>query len=141
MNFIWRKSQPHLKHMAKPDLSFIYWWGKTYKGPHLKLCWPNITYTSPSYIWLLTHKVTRILVDISPELKTDKLKVRKFNKSWYDRKRWLTSCPTRKKPFCFPFLLFKGQSIWSKNGATKRTATSTNQHMFFFTVYFILLPV
>ena len=42
--------------------------------------------------------------------------IRSFNCDWYQRKTWLCGCEVKNALFCFPCLLFGGDSVWSKDG-------------------------
>ncbi|XP_053578064.1 zinc finger MYM-type protein 1-like [Bombina bombina] len=42
--------------------------------------------------------------------------VRRFKNVWYGKKNWLCGCSVKNALFCFPCLLFVGESVWSKHG-------------------------
>lgn len=41
---------------------------------------------------------------------------RRFTTVWYEKKKWLCGCPLRNALFCFPCLLFGGDSSWTEKG-------------------------
>ncbi|XP_028670787.1 uncharacterized protein LOC114661764 [Erpetoichthys calabaricus] len=45
-------------------------------------------------------------------------KKRSFNPEWFYRKSWLTASISKKALFCFPCLLFEGESVWTTTGFT-----------------------
>ena len=44
---------------------------------------------------------------------------RTFNSDWYKKHKWLTGCDVKMALFCFPCLLFEGDSQWTRTGSTK----------------------
>ncbi|XP_061890993.1 uncharacterized protein LOC133641128 [Entelurus aequoreus] len=45
--------------------------------------------------------------------------MRSFQKDWYTRKEWLCGCPTKKRLYCYPCLLFsKSDCVWTQMGYT-----------------------
>ena len=42
--------------------------------------------------------------------------IRTFNREWYQRKSWLCGCELKNSLFCFPCLLFGGDTTWTKDG-------------------------
>ncbi|XP_078525863.1 zinc finger MYM-type protein 1-like [Lissotriton helveticus] len=45
-----------------------------------------------------------------------KLYTRCFSNTWYTKVDWLTGCPSKNTLFCFPCLLFGGETPWTKKG-------------------------
>ncbi|XP_078529616.1 zinc finger MYM-type protein 1-like [Lissotriton helveticus] len=45
-----------------------------------------------------------------------KLYTRSFTNTWYTKVDWLTGCPSTNTLFCFPCLLFGGETPWTKKG-------------------------
>jgi len=43
---------------------------------------------------------------------------RSFNSEWYEKKTWLCGCEVRNALFCFPCLVFGGDTAWTKDGFT-----------------------
>ena len=43
-------------------------------------------------------------------------KTRSFNQEWFKRKTWLTASISKKGLFCFPCLLFGGETVWTTTG-------------------------
>lgn len=43
---------------------------------------------------------------------------RYFHKVWYDKVSWLCGCSRTNSLFCFPCLLYGGESTWTKIGVT-----------------------
>ena len=43
-------------------------------------------------------------------------KTRTFNKEWFKRKLWLTGSSSKKALYCFPCLLFGGETVWTTTG-------------------------
>lgn len=56
--------------------------------------------------------------------------IRSFNCDWYQRKTWLCGCEVKNALFCFPCLLFGGDSVWSKDGfaCIKNLKEKTEKH-------------
>ena len=48
-----------------------------------------------------------------------KIYVRKFNPGIYDQCDWICGCEETKSLFCFPCLLFRGDSEWTTHGVSK----------------------
>lgn len=44
--------------------------------------------------------------------------VRSFNTEWYEKIKWLCGCINKNALFCFPCLLFGGDSVWIQSGFT-----------------------
>jgi hypothetical protein len=42
--------------------------------------------------------------------------IRSFNTEWYNKISWLCGCDSRNTLFCFPCLLFGGDTIWTQSG-------------------------
>lgn len=53
-----------------------------------------------------------------PGISNNKRYIRSFNSEWYQKKKWLCGCEVKNALFCFPCLLFGGDSTWSKDGFT-----------------------
>ncbi|XP_069481109.1 protein zwilch homolog isoform X1 [Ambystoma mexicanum] len=60
-----------------------------------------------------------------PDIKIEQLSIdrgkeysRRFTRTWYDKKKWLCGCPSKKALFCFPCLLFGGETAWTKKGVS-----------------------
>ena len=53
-----------------------------------------------------------------PGISNNKKYIRSFNSEWYQRKNWLCGCEVKNALFCFPCLLFGGDSVWTKDGFT-----------------------
>ncbi|XP_061742423.1 uncharacterized protein LOC133542382 [Nerophis ophidion] len=56
---------------------------------------------------------------------------RSFQKDWYTRKDWLCGCPTKKRLYCYPCLLFsRGDRVWTHKGYTdlKNLPRSLEKH-------------
>ncbi|CAL7937392.1 unnamed protein product [Xylocopa violacea] len=51
-----------------------------------------------------------------PGISNNKKYIRSFNSEWYQRKSWLCGCEVRNALFCFPCLLFGGDTTWTKDG-------------------------
>ncbi|XP_076049468.1 zinc finger MYM-type protein 1-like [Oratosquilla oratoria] len=56
--------------------------------------------------------------------------IHSFNCDWYQKKTWLCRCEVKNALFCFPCLLFGGDSVWSKDGFTciKNLKEKTEKH-------------
>ena len=54
-----------------------------------------------------------------PGVSKNKKYIRSFNSEWYQKKQWLCGCEVKNALFCFPCVLFGGDSTWSKDGFTK----------------------
>ncbi|XP_069078972.1 protein zwilch homolog isoform X1 [Pleurodeles waltl] len=67
--------------------------------------------------------------DVKMEQRT-KAYTRRFTAAWYEKKKWLCGCPLRKALFCFPCLLFGGDSNWTKKGVNdlKHIAEKIKKH-------------
>ena len=52
----------------------------------------------------------------SPGTSKGKVYIRKFNNDLYQKHDWLTGCNERNSLFCFPCLLFGGDSVWTNSG-------------------------
>ena len=39
-----------------------------------------------------------------------------FNQEWFQRKTWLTGSSSKKALYCFPCLLFGGETVWTTTG-------------------------
>lgn len=53
-----------------------------------------------------------------PGVSKNKKYIRSFNSEWYQKKKWLCGCEVKNALFCFPCVLFGGDSTWSKDGFT-----------------------
>lgn len=42
--------------------------------------------------------------------------IRSFNSEWYKKIKWLCGCETRNALFCFPCLLYGGDTVWTQSG-------------------------
>lgn len=42
--------------------------------------------------------------------------IRSFNSDWYQKLKWLCGCDVTNRLFCFPCLLFGGETVWTKSG-------------------------
>lgn len=50
---------------------------------------------------------------------------RHFNSTWYTKKEWMCGCEDTSALFCFPCLIFEGDSSWSLNGVTNLAQLSS----------------
>ena len=62
---------------------------------------------------LLKSKISRPPLDLSQK---DGKIVRKFQKVWYSKYRWLSGCKRNKTLHCYYCLMFNGEEPWSKVG-------------------------
>ncbi|XP_069505521.1 zinc finger MYM-type protein 1-like [Ambystoma mexicanum] len=55
---------------------------------------------------------------------------RTFSMVWYEKKTWLTGSIAKRSLFCFPCLLFGGETAWTKTGVTdlKHLSEKTKRH-------------
>lgn len=58
-------------------------------------------------------------INISQEgISKNKKYIRSFNSEWYEKIKWLCGCEIRNALFCFPCLIFGGDTVWAQNGFT-----------------------
>ena len=67
----------------------------------------------------------RPFLNLKQECKSkNKTFTRSFNSEMYNRKKWLCGCERLNAFFCFPCIIFGGESIWTETGIKDLTHLS-----------------
>ncbi|XP_028327722.1 zinc finger MYM-type protein 1-like isoform X2 [Gouania willdenowi] len=62
------------------------------------------------------HKPEDFTIFQEEKCKKRKDSTRSFKQEWFKRKNWLTASHSKKALFCFPCLLFGGETVWTTTG-------------------------